>query len=105
MDEAQLFTVRVWWHAQQFRAAVRAVGEERTELFSEPAQVADFLWRCCAEGPAPAPAQLAGDGGVHRPTANAVNCPNGACCDTSMQRPPCPSPSPSLPTAVNSSTR
>lgn len=43
MSEAQLFTVRVWRQQAQFRATLRAVGEERSELFTEPAAVAQFL--------------------------------------------------------------
>lgn len=43
MDEARLYTVRVWQHAQQFRAVVCAVGDESAELFTEPAAVTAFL--------------------------------------------------------------
>ncbi len=43
MNEAQLFTVRVWRQSEQFRASVRAVGEERVHLFTAPATLAAFL--------------------------------------------------------------
>ncbi len=43
MNEAQLFTVRVWRQATEFRAALCAVGEERTELFTDATAVADYL--------------------------------------------------------------
>jgi len=48
MDEARVFTVRVWRHAQQFRAAVRAVGDERASLFTEPALMTEFLLQASA---------------------------------------------------------
>jgi hypothetical protein len=44
MNEAQLFTVRVWRQSEQFRASVRAVGEERVHLFTAPAPLAAFLF-------------------------------------------------------------
>lgn len=44
MNEAQLFTVRVWCQSEQFRASVRAVGEERVHLFTAPAPLASFLF-------------------------------------------------------------
>ena len=57
MDEAEIYTVRVWRHGGQWRAAVRAVGDERTQLFSAPAPLADWLLRqdehpAAAAGPA-----------------------------------------------------
>jgi hypothetical protein len=55
MDEARLFTVRVWRHGQQFRAAVRAVGDERASLFTEPALMAEFLVQASAAGAAATP--------------------------------------------------
>lgn len=60
MDEARLYTVRVWHHAQQFRAAVRAVGDEHTELFTEPARMLAFLLHDHDADPAPAPPPPAG---------------------------------------------
>ena len=50
MDEARLYTVRVWQHAQQFRAVVCAVGDEGAELFTEPAAVAAFLQQASGAG-------------------------------------------------------
>ena len=44
MNEAQLFTVRVWRQSEQFRASVRAVGEERVHLFTAPTPLAAFLF-------------------------------------------------------------
>ena len=44
MNEAQLFTVRVWRQSEQFRASVRAVGEEHVHLFTAPAPLAAFLF-------------------------------------------------------------
>ena len=49
MNEAQLFTVRVWRQAEQFRASVRAVGDEEAHLFTSPAPLADFLVHATAE--------------------------------------------------------
>jgi hypothetical protein len=59
MNEAQLFTVRVWRHAEQFRACVRAVGEEHAHLFVAPAPLVDFLLRGGKDDgrPPPAPAK------------------------------------------------
>jgi hypothetical protein len=49
MGEVQLFVVRVWRHLRQFRASVRAAGEEEPRLFREPAQLAEFLRRAAEE--------------------------------------------------------
>jgi hypothetical protein len=43
MDEARLYTLRVWSHDHEFRAVLRAVGGEHAELFTEPAAVAAYL--------------------------------------------------------------
>lgn len=43
MDEARLYTLRVWQHAHEFRAVLRVVGDEHAELFTEPAAVAAYL--------------------------------------------------------------
>lgn len=43
MVETQIFLVRVWQHMSQFRASVRGVGEEAPQLFTEPAQLTEFL--------------------------------------------------------------
>ncbi len=43
MNEAQIFTVRVWRQAEHFRASVRVVGEEQARLFTAPAPLAAFL--------------------------------------------------------------
>jgi hypothetical protein len=42
-QDTQLFLVRVWQHLAQFRASVRGVDEEEPHLFTEPAQVTEFL--------------------------------------------------------------
>lgn len=49
MGEVQLFVVRVWRHLSQFRASVRAAGDDEARLFREPAQVADFLRRAAEQ--------------------------------------------------------
>lgn len=60
MADAQLFTLRLWRQQTQFRAALRAVGEERSQFFTEPAAVAEFLSSACGPEPAPpAPAPAA----------------------------------------------
>ena len=43
IDEAQLYTVRVWCHGGQWRAVVRAVGDEHATLFTEPAPLAAWF--------------------------------------------------------------
>ncbi len=43
MGGAQLYTLRVWCHAGRWRAVVRAVGEDHTQLFTEPAPLAHWL--------------------------------------------------------------
>lgn len=60
MDEAQLYTLRVWRHAGRWRAAVRAVGDEHATLFTEPAPLADWLLQPAAEprpNPPPEPSE------------------------------------------------
>jgi hypothetical protein len=42
---AETFTLRVWRDGAQFRAVLRAVGEEQLHLFDEPARVGEFLAR------------------------------------------------------------
>lgn len=65
MDEAQIYTVRVWRHAGRWRAAVRAVGEEHTQLFTEPAPLALWLLAPGSDPPVkPPPVQRPGDGAV-----------------------------------------
>lgn len=43
MDEARLYTVRVWRHAGQWRAVVQAVGDEGAQLFTEAGSMAGWL--------------------------------------------------------------
>jgi hypothetical protein len=43
MDEARLYTLRVWQHAGQWRAAVRAVGDDGAWLFTDPVPLAAWL--------------------------------------------------------------
>ncbi len=63
MNESRLFTVRVWRHAEQFRASVRLVGDEEAQLFTAPAPLADYLQHAAAEpaprGPADMPSPAA----------------------------------------------
>lgn len=61
MDEARLYTLRVWQHDHAFRAVLRAVGEEHAEHFTEPAAVAAYLHWASGAGtpPQPAPAGAA----------------------------------------------
>lgn len=56
MDEARVYTVRVWRQVEAFRASVRVVGGDEAELFTEPKQVTQFLEQACAPQPAAAPA-------------------------------------------------
>jgi len=49
--DAEVYTLRVWRHGAQFRAVLRAVGEERLHLFNEPQRLGEFL--ACAPGPEP----------------------------------------------------
>jgi hypothetical protein len=75
MDEARLYTLRVWQHAREFRAVLRAVGDEHAELFTEPAAVAAYLQRASGAG---APPLLARNGG-ETPAADhaAADLPSG----------------------------
>jgi hypothetical protein len=41
--DTQLFLVRVWQDLAQFRASVRGVTEEEPQLFTDPAQLAEFF--------------------------------------------------------------
>jgi hypothetical protein len=59
MNEARLYTVRVWRSAEQFRASVRAVGEEQAQLFTAPAPLAEFLLGATAGGRTPDAADAA----------------------------------------------
>ena len=43
MAETQIFIVRVWQQLSQFHAPVRRVDEEAPQLFTEPAQLTEFL--------------------------------------------------------------
>jgi hypothetical protein len=50
MGVSDLFVVRVWRpRAGGFRASVRRVDEEETRLFTEPADVAQFLDVCATD--------------------------------------------------------
>lgn len=70
MNEARLYTLRIWRHHDAFRAALRAVGEVQTELFTEPAAVADHLDRALGPAVPAAPAgPPAGPGTAPEPTA------------------------------------
>lgn len=57
-----LYTLRVWWHAGQWRAALREVGHEEAQQFTEPAQLAAWLLTCGPEatGEDAAPPSAAG---------------------------------------------
>lgn len=69
MDDARLYTVRVWRHAGRWRAAVRAVGDDQARLFTEAAPMAAWL--------------LEGEGGpAGGPTCSAEHP------ETPMNRPP-----------------
>ncbi len=52
--DAEVYTLRVWRHGAQFRAVLRAVGDEQLHLFTEPQRVAEFLATAPATPPAPA---------------------------------------------------
>jgi hypothetical protein len=43
MSESTVFVVRVWQEAKPFRAAARAVDDDQTFVFSEPAELLRFL--------------------------------------------------------------
>ncbi len=64
MSNARVFTVRVWCQARQFRASLRAVGDEEALLFTAPAPLADYLLGATAaaafDGAAPEAAPPAG---------------------------------------------
>lgn len=63
MDDAQLYTLRIWHHAGQWRAAVRAVGDDRAQLFTAPEPLAAWLRAGGSDTPVPAPpVQAPGDG-------------------------------------------
>ncbi len=65
MGEAQLYTLRVWRHAGRWRAVLRAVGDEDSQLFSEPAPLARWLLAPGSDPPVQAPpVQRPGDGAV-----------------------------------------
>jgi hypothetical protein len=61
MDEARLYTLRVWQHDHAFRAVLRAVGDEHAELFTEPAAVAAYLQRASGVGTPPLLARNGGE--------------------------------------------
>lgn len=42
-SETQLFVVHVWRQRSRFRAAVRRVDDDRTQLFTNTAQLARYL--------------------------------------------------------------
>lgn len=71
MDETQLYTVRVWRHAGQWRAAVRAVGAvgpEGAQFFTDVAPMVRWLLQAGAEEPGGAgPALAQADGAVCAP--------------------------------------
>jgi len=47
MDGSKLYIVRVWSERVAFRASVRAVDREETQVFAEPAALLQFL--CSAD--------------------------------------------------------
>jgi hypothetical protein len=49
MDPIQLFLVRIWTEQREFRASVRPVDERDAMLFTEPAEMLEFLRSACAE--------------------------------------------------------
>lgn len=54
MDETQVYTVRVWRHAGQWRAAVRAVGAvgpEGAQFFTDAAPMVRWLLQAGRDGP------------------------------------------------------
>lgn len=51
MVGSRLFLVRVWPHAQHFRAVLRAVEEESVQLFTAPEPLADYLRGLTASAP------------------------------------------------------
>lgn len=55
MDDAQLYTLRIWHHAGQWRAAVRAVGDDHARLFTAPEPLAAWLRAGGSDAPVPAP--------------------------------------------------
>lgn len=50
--DVQLFVVHVWRQRTRFRASVRRVDREETQLFTTPTQLARYLATACGE-PAP----------------------------------------------------
>lgn len=47
--ETQLFLVHVWRQRERFRASVRRVDCEQTQLFTNPAQLARYLATVCGD--------------------------------------------------------
>lgn len=71
MDEARLYTVRVWRHAGQWRAVVQAVGDEGAQLFTEAGSMAGWLLQ------------------ADRPAARGAACGEpGACGEPRAAEPP-----------------
>jgi hypothetical protein len=65
MDDAQLYTLRVWRGAGRWRAVLRAVGDEKTTSFTAPEPLAAWLRAGGSDAPVPAPpVQGPGDGAV-----------------------------------------
>jgi predicted component of type VI protein secretion system len=49
MNPIQLFLVRIWQEQREFRASVRPVDERDAMLFTEPAEMLEFLRTACEE--------------------------------------------------------
>lgn len=47
MNPIQLFLVRIWQEQREFRASVRPVDEGDAMLFTEPAEMLEFLRASC----------------------------------------------------------
>ena len=59
MDQVDLFLVRVWRFAPDFRASVRRVDDEAVHVFSSAQSVGDFLSRPAAAAPRVEPSSAA----------------------------------------------
>ena len=49
MNPIQLFLVRIWQEQREFRASVRPVDERDALLFTEPAEMLEFLRSACTD--------------------------------------------------------
>lgn len=60
-EHKQIFVVRVWQHLSQFRASVRPPGDGEPRLFTEPAQVGEYLGAAAAASETAAEGERYGD--------------------------------------------